>query len=79
MSTTRDSAPRALPSDFYIASPLQFAIQVGAIVLRRLRIRSDRRQLESMPDYLLHDLGITRGEIDRVTNFGRDGRANRRA
>ena len=76
MSTT---TPRAQPSDFYIASPLQFAAQVGAIVLRRLRIRSDRRQLESMPDYLLHDLGITRGDIERVTKFGRHGRVDRRA
>jgi uncharacterized protein YjiS (DUF1127 family) len=41
---------------------------------RKLRIAADRRLLDSMPDYLLHDLGIGRGDIANVTEHGRLGR-----
>ena len=38
---------------------------------RFYRIRAARRALGSMPDYLLHDIGISRSEIDTVTRNGR--------
>jgi len=43
-------------------------------IARRLKIRSDRRLLQSMPDYLLADIGITRGEIETAVEFGRERR-----
>jgi uncharacterized protein YjiS (DUF1127 family) len=39
---------------------------------RRRTIRNDRRLLQAMPDYLLTDIGIARGDIDRAVQFGRD-------
>jgi uncharacterized protein YjiS (DUF1127 family) len=33
-------------------------------------LRNDRRRLAEMPDYLLADIGISRGEIESVTDFG---------
>jgi len=43
-------------------------------IARRLKIRSDRRLLQSMPDYLLADIGISRAEIETATEFGRERR-----
>jgi uncharacterized protein YjiS (DUF1127 family) len=40
-------------------------------VKRFYRIRAARHALGSMPDYLLHDIGISRSEIDTVTRNGR--------
>ena len=43
---------------------------------RHLKARSDRQLLESMPDYILADIGISRGGIKRAVTYGRmhDGR-----
>jgi uncharacterized protein YjiS (DUF1127 family) len=40
-------------------------------IRRRLKVRADRRALQSMPDYILADIGICRGEIDSATEYGR--------
>lgn len=40
-------------------------------IARWRTIRSDRRLLQSMPDSLLSDIGISRGAIDHATAFGR--------
>ena len=56
---------------------LFFAAMVMARRIRRhLKVRSDRRLLQSMPDYMLADIGISRGGIDRAVQHGRqyDGR-----
>jgi len=42
-------------------------------VARWMKVRADRRLLASMPDYLLSDIGISRGSIDHATVHGRSG------
>jgi uncharacterized protein YjiS (DUF1127 family) len=63
--------------------PTQVAAQgwVGprlAEVIRRIRRwaqrRADRRRLMEFPDHMLHDIGISRSEIDSVLLHGRQGR-----
>jgi uncharacterized protein YjiS (DUF1127 family) len=45
-------------------------------IRRHLKVRSDRRLLQSMPDHMLADIGMTRGAINRAVGHGRlyDGR-----
>jgi uncharacterized protein YjiS (DUF1127 family) len=38
------------------------------------RRRRDVAQLESLPDYMLRDIGISRSEIGRTVRDGRDDR-----
>lgn len=38
---------------------------------RRMRVWRDRRALHELPDYLLHDIGISRSEIDYAVENGR--------
>jgi uncharacterized protein YjiS (DUF1127 family) len=47
---------------------------VGALrlVVFWMEIRAARRLLQSMPDGILSDIGISRGSIDHATAFGRD-------
>jgi uncharacterized protein YjiS (DUF1127 family) len=47
-------------------------VHVARNVMRRRMIRNDRQLLQAMPDHLLADIGITRGDIARVTEYGRD-------
>ncbi len=47
------------------------ALMVARRVRRRVRIWEDRRKLQALPDHLLADIGISRSEIERVTDFGR--------
>ena len=49
------------------------ATQVAAFE-RHMRMRRDRRRLNEMPDYLLADMGISRGEIDHMVSQGRRSR-----
>ena len=37
---------------------------------RRMRIWADRRHLQALPDHMLKDIGISRSEIDSVTECG---------
>jgi uncharacterized protein YjiS (DUF1127 family) len=39
-------------------------------IRREMRLRRDRRHLREMPDHLLKDIGISRYEIDSVTEYG---------
>ncbi|MEP9387829.1 DUF1127 domain-containing protein [Mesorhizobium sp. KR9-304] len=43
-----------------------FAASMLAGVLRALAVRRDRRLLHALPDSLLKDIGINRGNIDYV-------------
>lgn len=45
---------------------LQVLRRIFGAVARWYRIRSDARTLYAMPDYMLKDLGITRGDIRYV-------------
>jgi uncharacterized protein YjiS (DUF1127 family) len=61
-----------LPNAIMASHPLTFAAVVFARRLRRrLKVREDRRLLQAMPDYLLADIGISRGEIESATEYGR--------
>ena len=62
-----------LPNAILASNPLTFAVVVMARrVGRWLKIREDRRLLQAMPDYLLSDIGVSRGEIEAATRYGRD-------
>jgi uncharacterized protein YjiS (DUF1127 family) len=50
---------------------LALARRFYAGIVRRSRLRHDRRVLRGMPDLMLRDIGLSRGEIDSVTEFGR--------
>jgi uncharacterized protein YjiS (DUF1127 family) len=43
-----------------------------ATLAREREIRRSMRLLATFDDYMLHDIGITRGDIERVVRFGRD-------
>jgi uncharacterized protein YjiS (DUF1127 family) len=43
-----------------------------APVLRWYRARRDSRQLMAFGDHMLHDIGLSRGEIERAVRTGRD-------
>jgi uncharacterized protein YjiS (DUF1127 family) len=77
---------------FFPATRIEFAIwplapeidlgrHVGAIWrswMRRLAIRHLRRELNSLPDWLLYDVGINRGEIGWLATQIVDGHDVRR-
>ena len=58
-------------SETGLSSTFDLARSIYAAIERSYRIRQDRRVLQAMPDHLLRDLGISRSEIDSVTEFGR--------
>lgn len=61
----------AVPQTNSGRNPLAIARQAANAAYRRLRIRTDRRRLEEMPDHLLKDIGINRAEIYAATEYGR--------
>jgi uncharacterized protein YjiS (DUF1127 family) len=64
------------PADFW-RTLSEMAESAFRSAMRRMEIRRNRRQLRSLPDYLLRDLGIHRSEIDRVIQYGRFNLAGR--
>jgi uncharacterized protein YjiS (DUF1127 family) len=46
---------------------------LGALA-RAYRVRRDTRRLSAFSDHMLRDLGLGRGEIERVARVGRDWR-----
>ena len=48
-----------------------FLYQTLLLASRQLAIRRARRELLELPDSMLKDMGITRGEIASVVEFGR--------
>ena len=52
------------------------AMLVVRRIRRHLRVGADRRLLQSMPDSMLADIGLSRSGIDRAVQYGRlnDGR-----
>ena len=50
-------------------------MSVLASVVAEWRARQAVRRVESLSDEVLHDIGITRGEIDQAVRVGRTSRA----
>ena len=43
----------------------------GKAILREIRIRRSLRELDSLGDAMLHDMGVTRGGLEDVVRHGR--------
>lgn len=50
---------------------LGFIVGIVRLVILWKEMRSARQLLQSMPDGVLSDMGISRGSIDHATAFGR--------
>ena len=50
---------------------LGFVVGTVRLLILWQEMRSARRLLQSMPDGVLSDMGISRGGIDHATTFGR--------
>jgi uncharacterized protein YjiS (DUF1127 family) len=48
-----------------------FVRSLASDIQRRHRLRGDLKHLQSMSDRMLDDIGISRGEIERVVRSGR--------
>ncbi|MCT7374170.1 DUF1127 domain-containing protein [Chelativorans salis] len=46
-------------------------------IRRQLRLRRTIRDLESLPDHILHDIGLTQSEIASVLRLGPDDTTRR--
>jgi uncharacterized protein YjiS (DUF1127 family) len=53
-----------------------FALAIGLIegAARELRVRRDMDRLAQFDDHMLHDIGLTRSDIEGAVRRGRDGR-----
>jgi uncharacterized protein YjiS (DUF1127 family) len=56
----------------------RLAARLGASALRALKASMTRRALSRLPDTVLHDLGLTRGQIPSVAEAVACGRAELR-
>jgi uncharacterized protein YjiS (DUF1127 family) len=50
---------------------LEALTTLGGNIERAVRRRRDLRQLAEMDDHLLHDIGISRSEIEHAVRYGR--------
>jgi uncharacterized protein YjiS (DUF1127 family) len=55
-----------------VAAAIEALKNFNSEVKRSRRIRADREVLMSMPEHMLHDIGIRRSEIDYVVRHGRE-------
>jgi uncharacterized protein YjiS (DUF1127 family) len=60
----------ALPS---FEGVIAFALRISGMVARELRIRRDMRRLAEFDEHMLHDVGITRSDIEGAVRRGHDG------
>jgi uncharacterized protein YjiS (DUF1127 family) len=70
----RTSVPAIPPRPALGARLLAGLLSVRSVAARELRIRRARRALEEMPDNLLSDIGLSRGDIDHALRNGRPWR-----
>jgi uncharacterized protein YjiS (DUF1127 family) len=52
--------------------PLQMLWDIGLALLREVRARRSLRDLDSLDDSMLHDLGLGRGELEHAVRHGRE-------
>ena len=75
-SIIRSPAPRrrqATILDACLTAVARSLAWLIAAIAQELRIRRDMRQLAAMEDYMLKDIGLSRGEIEYRVRYGRDG------
>ena len=60
----------ALPS---FEGVFALALRLGGMIARELRIRRDMRRLAEYDEHMLHDIGITRSDIEGAVRRGHDG------
>jgi uncharacterized protein YjiS (DUF1127 family) len=68
---TTIAIPRSGGTSTGLSGTLDLARRGFASLARSYRIRQDRRALQSMPDHMLRDIGVSRSEIDSVLRYGR--------
>jgi uncharacterized protein YjiS (DUF1127 family) len=49
------------------------ALRLGALIAREVQVRRDTFRLAELNDYMLHDIGIARADIEGAVRRGRDG------
>lgn len=58
-----------------VAAPIRRLLRAAAVAIaRELRIRRDTRRLLEADPRMLRDLGIVRGDVERLVRRGRDER-----
>lgn len=69
MNRASDALPRSC-----VATPGPFARALSRLwtwLRARHRNRSGIRDLEALDDHMLHDIGLTRSEVEHAVHFGR--------
>ena len=51
----------------------EFALWFAGLIAREARVRREMRHLAEFNDYMLHDIGIARADIEGAVRRGRDG------
>lgn len=70
---------RATTSRRWAVRLLHSAFAAYVMIVRELRLRRDMRRLGEFSDHMLHDIGISRADIEGVVRRGRDGLIQRSA
>lgn len=71
MSASLAHSPRPLAIGTPASSALGMLLKALAALSQRLRIRRDLRDLLSLDDAALHDIGLSRGAIEHAVRHGR--------
>jgi uncharacterized protein YjiS (DUF1127 family) len=70
-STTGGVRFETPPRDAAAPSFARVLVRIVRAVARELRIRRDTRELMTMSDHMLKDIGLTRSQIGYAVRFGR--------
>jgi uncharacterized protein YjiS (DUF1127 family) len=70
-STTGGVRYETPPRDAFAPSIARILVRIVRAIAWELRIRRDTRELMTMSDYLLKDIGLTRSQIGYAVRFGR--------
>jgi uncharacterized protein YjiS (DUF1127 family) len=72
-STTGGARYKAPPRDAFAPSFARILMRFVRAIAREHRIRRDTRDLMTMSDHLLKDIGLTRSQVRYAVRFGRLG------
>ena len=70
-STTGGARFKAPPRDAFAPSVARILVRIVRAIAREHRIRRDTRELMTMSDHMLKDIGLTRSPIGYAVRFGR--------